>query len=173
MAVKFIIAAFLLQYITVSSSLDNGLVQRPPMGWMSWARFTCQVDCSIYPNDCINEKLFRDMADELVAGGYLDAGYEYVNIDDCWSEMTREPKTNMLLANATRFPSGIPALSKYIHRKGLKFGKNLYFISALHSHLSYCRNVWRHRNQNLRWISWIFSRNRYAGLFYARFSTLC
>lgn len=123
MAVNFFVVGLLLHCSTLISTLDNGLVQRPPMGWMSWARFTCQVDCSIYPNDCINERLFRDMADELVAGGYLGAGYEYVNIDDCWPEMTRDPNTNMIVANITRFPSGIPALSKYIHRKGLKFGK--------------------------------------------------
>lgn len=123
MADSFFLVLCVLFLSALSSALDNGLVLRPPMGWMSWARFTCQVDCSIYPQDCIDEKLFRDMADELVAGGYLDVGYEYLNIDDCWPEMTRDPKTNMLVANITRFPSGIPALSKHIHKKGLKFGK--------------------------------------------------
>lgn len=74
MAAGFFVSLLILQFFVLSLSLDNGLVGRPPMGWMSWARFTCQVDCSTYPDDCINEKLFRDMANELVQGGFLEAG---------------------------------------------------------------------------------------------------
>lgn len=74
MAVGAFVSVLALQLFVVSLTLDNGLVNRPPMGWMSWARFTCQVDCSLYPDDCINEQLFRDMADELVRGGFLNAG---------------------------------------------------------------------------------------------------
>lgn len=33
--------------------LDNGLAKTPPMGWMSWERFMCNVDCVNYPDDCI------------------------------------------------------------------------------------------------------------------------
>lgn len=35
------------------TSLDNGLALTPPMGWMSWQRFRCNVDCENYPDECI------------------------------------------------------------------------------------------------------------------------
>ncbi|KAL3285877.1 hypothetical protein HHI36_000397 [Cryptolaemus montrouzieri] len=92
------------------------------MGWMHWQRYRCVIDCDLYPDDCINEKLFKRTADLMVSDGYLEAGYEYVMIDDCWMSLKRDPKTERLQPNATRFPSGIKALSDYIHQKGLKFG---------------------------------------------------
>lgn len=36
-----------------SHGLDNGLALTPPMGWMSWERYRCIVDCELYPDDCI------------------------------------------------------------------------------------------------------------------------
>lgn len=50
----------------------------------------------------------------MVSEGYLKAGYEYVMIDDCWMSFERDPKTLRLQPNATRFPSGMEALSKYV-----------------------------------------------------------
>ena len=105
-------------------TLDNGLVRKPPMGWMSWARYACQIDCNKYPDECISEKLFQEIADHLVSDGYQDVGYEYVNIDDCWSEFNRDPVTNQLVANRTRFPSGIKNLSKYMQARNLKLGRH-------------------------------------------------
>ena len=116
---------FFLLFITTverSWSLENGLARTPPMGWMSWARFACQIDCQTYPADCISESLFKETADVLVNDGYKEAGYTYVNIDDCWSDLQRDPRTHKLSPNSTRFPSGIPHLSQYIHSLGLKFG---------------------------------------------------
>lgn len=49
------------------------------------------------------------------------AGYIYVNIDDCW-QSSRDPVTKRIVADPDRFPSGIPALVKYVHSKGLKIG---------------------------------------------------
>lgn len=54
------------------------------------------------------------MADRLVEDGYRDAGYNYVNIDDCWSLHKRDSVTKRLVADPERFPSGIPALAKYV-----------------------------------------------------------
>ena len=34
-------------------SLRNGLALTPPMGWMSWERFRCNVDCDNDPDNCI------------------------------------------------------------------------------------------------------------------------
>lgn len=50
--------------------LENGLARTPPMGWLSWERFGCETDCKARPDTCISEKLYTDMADELICGGY-------------------------------------------------------------------------------------------------------
>jgi hypothetical protein len=52
-----------------------------------------------------------------------DAGYEYVNIDDCWSVKThRDPITSRLIPDPDRFPDGINGTAKKIHDLGLKIG---------------------------------------------------
>ncbi|SPP81611.1 alpha-N-acetylgalactosaminidase [Drosophila guanche] len=106
---------------TTCYSLDNGLAKTPPMGWLSWERFRCNTDCVNDPDNCISEKLFQTMTDLIVADGYATAGYEYINIDDCWLEKHRG-HDGKLLADHQRFPNGIKALSDYIHSRGLKFG---------------------------------------------------
>lgn len=40
----------LLQYVI---ALENGLARTPPMGWLSWERFRCNIDCATYPDECI------------------------------------------------------------------------------------------------------------------------
>ncbi|KAI9586231.1 hypothetical protein GQX74_002078 [Glossina fuscipes] len=104
-----------------TNALENGLVRTPPMGWLSWERFRCNTDCKNDPDNCISERLFQVMADLLITEGYAAAGYEYVNVDDCWLEKHRSP-SGQLIADRSRFPSGMRALSDYIHSKGLKFG---------------------------------------------------
>ncbi|KAL2330529.1 hypothetical protein Fmac_018110 [Flemingia macrophylla] len=91
--------------------LANGLGTTPPMGWNSWNHFSCQI----------NEKIIRETADALVATGLSKLGYTYVNIDDCWAELNRDDKGNLVAKNST-FPSGIKALADYVHSKGLKLG---------------------------------------------------
>ncbi|MYN15534.1 glycoside hydrolase family 27 protein [Rugamonas sp. FT107W] len=88
----------------------EGLGATPQMGWNSWNTFACNI----------NEQLIRDTADAMVKLGLKDAGYEYVNIDDCWHG-TRD-KDGVIRPNAERFPSGIKALADYVHSKGLKLG---------------------------------------------------
>ena len=100
---------FLISLPMLSQKFD-GLALTPPMGWNSWNKFACEV----------NEQMIRDMADAMVASGLKDAGYEYIVIDDCWHG--QRDSLGFITANAEHFPSGIKALSDYIHSKGLKFG---------------------------------------------------
>lgn len=88
----------------------DSLALTPPMGWNSWNCFSCDV----------NERQIREMADLIVANGMRDAGYTYVNVDDCW-QVRRDADGNIVV-DSVRFPSGIKALADYIHSKGLKFG---------------------------------------------------
>lgn len=103
------------------SGLDNGVARTPPMGWLSWERFLCNIDCARDPDNCISEQLYKKMADIMVREGYASAGYKYVNVDDCWMANRRDVD-GRLQPNTTRFPSGIKALADYLHKKGLKFG---------------------------------------------------
>ncbi|XP_015265368.1 PREDICTED: alpha-N-acetylgalactosaminidase-like [Gekko japonicus] len=104
-----------------ASSMDNGLLRTPPMGWVPWEHFRCNTDCQKDPDDCISERLIKAMADRLAEDGWKELGYNYVNLDDCWAAKERD-SLGRLQANASRFPSGIKALADYVHSKGLKFG---------------------------------------------------
>lgn len=94
----------------VSAQKFDQIGKTPPLGWNSWNTFACNVD----------EQLIRDMADAMVASGMKDAGYEYINIDDCWHG--ERDSTGRIQANKERFPSGMKALADYVHAKGLKIG---------------------------------------------------
>lgn len=103
-------------------ALDNGLALTPPMGWMTWQRYRCETDCSgPGAKRCINEDLIKEMADRLAEDGWLSAGYQYINIDDCWMLPERDAEGYMV-PDPKRFPSGMKKLGEYIHQKGLKFG---------------------------------------------------
>jgi alpha-galactosidase len=96
-----------------AAALDNGLALTPPMGFNNWNSTQCKAD--------FNEAMVKGIADIFVARGLKDAGYQYVNLDDCWAEQSRDSKGN-LVPNKTRFPNGIKAVADYVHGKGLKFG---------------------------------------------------
>ena len=87
------------------------LAKTPPMGWNSWNTFTKDI----------NEQLIFDTADKMVSEGLLDAGYEYLVIDDCWSEKQRD-ENGQLVADHIKFPHGMKYVADYVHSKGLKFG---------------------------------------------------
>ena len=86
------------------------LALTPPMGWNSWNKFACNVD----------EKMIREIADVMVSSGMKEAGYTYVNIDDCWHG--DRDSLGFIHPDPQRFPSGMKALADYVHAKGLKLG---------------------------------------------------
>ncbi len=52
-----------------------------------------------------------------------DAGYEYINIDDCWSvQEGRDSETHQIIPDPDKFPDGISGLAEKIHGMGLKIG---------------------------------------------------
>ena len=106
-------SSFLLQSQTRTPLTDEeyeSLAQTPPMGWNSWNIFGGQID----------ENKIKAIADAMVSSGMKDAGYEYIVMDDCW-QLSRDAQGN-IEADPNTFPSGIKALSDYIHGLGLKFG---------------------------------------------------
>ncbi|XP_042228163.1 alpha-N-acetylgalactosaminidase-like isoform X2 [Homarus americanus] len=117
---QWIVMGVLLMGLGVCG-LENGLARTPPMGWLAWQRFRCNTDCVNDPHNCISELLFMQMADILVNQGYRDLGYDMISLDDCWLSRERDA-LGRLQPDPFRFPSGIAALSDYMHKRGLKFG---------------------------------------------------
>lgn len=62
---------------------------------------------------CYSEKLFRTMTDLVISEGYAAAGYEYINVDDCWLDFARS-YDGRLQPDAKRFPRGMADLSEYV-----------------------------------------------------------
>ena len=52
----------------------------------------------------------------MVSGGYKDAGYVHVNIDDCWALKDRNATTGRMVSDPDRFPSGMKGLAAYVSR---------------------------------------------------------
>ncbi|HTI25185.1 MAG TPA: glycoside hydrolase family 27 protein [Kutzneria sp.] len=94
-------------------ALDNGLALTPQMGFNNWNLTQCGSQ--------FNEAFVEGIADTLVSTGLKDAGYQYVNLDDCWAQSSRDGKGD-LVPDKNRFPHGIKAVADYVHAKGLKFG---------------------------------------------------
>lgn len=90
---------------------DNGVALTPPMGWSSWNLF----------RNKISEKLIKEIADAMKDSGLAEAGYRYINIDDCWQASERDEQ-GRLQADKVNFPGGIKSLCKYVNDKGLKLG---------------------------------------------------
>ena len=68
----------------------------------------------------VSEPLLLDTTKKLVDSGLRDVGYNYVVLDDCWSEGRGED--GFLKEDLEKFPSGMKAVSDEIHRKGLLYG---------------------------------------------------
>jgi len=119
MARPFSVVVLALALREISAATPNA--PKPPMGWMSWERYRCTVDCVTYPDGCIDENLYRNMTDRLVSDGYAAAGYNLVSIDDCWMSMERDKDGNQV-ADPGRFPSGMKAMGDYMHAAGIRFG---------------------------------------------------
>ena len=96
-----------------AAALDNGLALTPQMGFNNWNATQCRPD--------FNEAMVKGIADLFVSSGLKDAGYEYVNLDDCWAAHDRDANGDYV-PDETRFPNGIKAVADYVHSKGLKFG---------------------------------------------------
>lgn len=70
----------------------------------------------------IHEALIRETVDAMVTSGLKDCGYEYIVIDDCWSQTAGRDQHGNLVPDPAKFPSGMKALADYAHSRGFKIG---------------------------------------------------
>jgi alpha-galactosidase len=115
-------------HLTATVTDANTQGRLPALGWNTWNAFACDIDAS---------KVLT-AAKETINLGLKDAGYEYINsksalpicaytltaiVDDCWSVKSgRDPSTNRMIPDPTKFPDGISGIASQIHDLGLKVG---------------------------------------------------
>lgn len=89
---------------------------KPLIGVNTW----CDDDiCGLF--DRCPASLIMEMADGLVNTGMRDVGASLIELDDCWSDTSRDANGN-LQPDPTLFPNGLKPVIDYVHSKGLKFG---------------------------------------------------
>lgn len=86
------------------------LADTPQMGWSTWNKFQGNI----------NEDIIRGIADAMVETALRDAGFTYINIDDCWHG--KRDADGFIQADPVKFPNGMKALADYVHSRGLKLG---------------------------------------------------
>lgn len=92
--------------------IDNSAsAPTPIMGWSSWNSMRGFID----------EGKMLSIANALKSNGLSDAGYNYLNIDDCWQSSIRNDN-NEIQGDFVNFPMGMPALFQKIHDIGLQCG---------------------------------------------------
>ncbi|KIK67154.1 glycoside hydrolase family 27 protein [Collybiopsis luxurians FD-317 M1] len=84
----------------------------PALGWNDWNAYGCSI----------SEAKVLAAANSFISLGLKDAGYEYVNIDDCWALTQRDPTTHQIVPDPSKFPNGISGVATQVHALGLKLG---------------------------------------------------
>ena len=90
---------------------NNGAALTPPMGWSSWNIFRQRID----------ENVILEIAEAVKKSGLADAGYVYINLDDCWQSSMRDENGKMQ-GDLSTFPHGIKWLVEQVNAMGLKLG---------------------------------------------------
>lgn len=125
-----LLGLFMIGHVQALVSPD-GTGRLPALGWSSWNEFECDI----------TEDVFIGIAEKLTSLGLRELGYEYVNIDDCWSDKTkrRDPQSKELIADSQKFPKGISHTADRIHAMGFKLG--IYSDAGVYGMKSLSRTV--------------------------------
>ncbi|KAJ6593857.1 glycoside hydrolase superfamily [Mycena capillaripes] len=91
---------------------SNLVGKTPALGWNSWNAYGCSI----------NEAKILAAANQFVSLGLKTAGYQYINVDDCWSLTARNSTSKQIVPDPTKFPNGISGVATQVHALGLKFG---------------------------------------------------
>lgn len=91
-------------------ALDNGVARLPVLGYNTWNAYQCNIDADLM---LTTAKLMKSL-------GLQAVGYNYVNIDDCYSEKNRSASGD-IVGDKIRFPD-MKGLNDQIHALGFKTG---------------------------------------------------
>ncbi|KAK0225861.1 glycoside hydrolase [Armillaria fumosa] len=125
MLLKIYVCFLLLQQVLAQTSTSTALAdsaptdppstqtgKTPALGWNTWNAYGCDI----------SEAKVLAAANSFIDLGLADVGYEYINIDDCWSKTTRNSTTHRIIPDSTKFPNGISGVANQVHALGLKIG---------------------------------------------------
>jgi len=124
----------LLALAALAPANPNGLGRLPPRGWNTWCtgascdqpNITLGFPASGLHDNC-SEATIKSVASDMVTNGMLAAGWDHINMDDCWGATNLQYPGGVrgdgpYRWDPQRFPSGIPALASWLHARGFKFG---------------------------------------------------
>lgn len=76
----------------------------------NWNTFACDV----------SEPLLLETSKIMIDTGLRDLGYNYVVLDDCWSE--KRGADGYLVVDGSKFPNGMKSVADSLHDEGFLFG---------------------------------------------------
>lgn len=106
----------------------------------NWNSFGCDV----------SEGLLQASAALIVDYGLKDLGYQYVILDDCWSN--GRDGNGTLVVDGIKFPNGMAAVANDIHDLGLKFG--MYSSAGVYTCGQYAGSLGYEEIDAQTWASW-------------------
>ncbi|KIY72854.1 glycoside hydrolase family 27 protein [Cylindrobasidium torrendii FP15055 ss-10] len=92
-------------------ALDNGVARLPTLGYNTWNAYQCNI----------NESIVLETAQLMQELGLQDAGYNFVNIDDCYA-MKNRSADGLIIEDPDKFSGGMRNLTDQIHDLGFKAG---------------------------------------------------
>jgi hypothetical protein len=110
-ALATILLAAVLSTAICARAADNGIADKPYMGWSSWSSLRKDFD---------EGKIVAEA--DVMADKLKKYGYTYIDLDAGWHNDQDFDENGRRLPDATKFPHGIKWLADYVHSKGLKFG---------------------------------------------------
>jgi alpha-galactosidase len=99
-------------FVATPAAAHERAAETPYMGWNTYYGLGGDP----------TEAEVKSVTDFMVSHGLRDAGYTIVWIDGNWAAPTPRNAAGALVADPARFPSGLAALTRYIHARGMRAG---------------------------------------------------
>lgn len=115
-----VVLAAALALVALLPSTANATLARTPVPYMGWNTYY-QVGSETPGSNNITESTIESVAQSLVSTGLAKAGYNIVWLDFGWASGARDANGS-LIVDTTQWPTGLSALTSYLHGLGLQAG---------------------------------------------------
>ncbi|KAI7548792.1 hypothetical protein KC331_g4194, partial [Hortaea werneckii] len=129
-------------------SLDNGVGKLPALGYDTFNAFGCDYNAS----------LVVAQVEMMQKVGLVEAGYNTLILDDCYALKERNA-TGHMVADPTKFPHGIEALSSQVNQCGVQLAA--YVDNGYQTCAGYPGSYGRELQDLRTWHSWGMSYLKY------------
>ncbi len=114
---SMVVSAAAFTLVALRPAAADATLARTPVPYMGWNTYY-QVGSE---TSGITESTIKSVAQSLVSTGLAKAGYNIVWLDYGWASGARDASGN-LSVDLTQWPSGLSALTSYLHSLGLQAG---------------------------------------------------